>query len=110
MKDKSSKLVIVESPAKAKTIQRFLGEEYTVKSCYGHIRDLHEKQLSIDVENGFKPEYVIPDEKKRVVAELKKLADKAELVLLASDEDREGEAISWHLADVLEIPKEKYAE
>lgn len=107
MKDKSSKLVIVESPAKAKTIQRFLGEEYTVKSCYGHIRDLHEKQLSIDVENGFKPEYVIPDEKKRVVAELKKLADKAELVLLASDEDREGEAISWHLADVLEIPKEK---
>ena len=76
MKDKSSKLVIVESPAKAKTIQRFLGEEYTVKSCYGHIRDLHEKQLGIDVENGFKPEYAIPDEKKKIVAELKKLADK----------------------------------
>ena len=107
MKDKSSKLVIVESPAKAKTIQRFLGEEYTVKSCYGHIRDLHEKQLGIDVENGFKPEYVIPDEKKKIVAELKKLADKADMVWLASDEDREGEAISWHLADVLDIPEEK---
>ena len=103
----SSNLVIVESPAKAKTIQRFLGEGFTVKPSYGHIRDLQEKQLSIDVDNGFRPEYVIPDDKKRVVAELRKLADRADVVWLASDEDREGEAISWHLADVLEIPQEK---
>jgi len=103
----SSNLVIVESPAKAKTIQRFLGEGFTVKPSYGHIRDLQEKQLSIDIDHGFKPEYVIPEDKKRVVSELKKLADRADVVWLASDEDREGEAISWHLADVLEIPQEK---
>ena len=100
-------LVIVESPAKAKTIQRFLGDGFTVKSSFGHIRDLKQKALSIDLEHGFAPEYVVPDDKKRVVAELKKLSDKADLVWLASDEDREGEAISWHLADVLGIPKEK---
>ena len=103
----SSNLVIVESPAKAKTIQRFLGEGFTVKPSFGHIRDLQEKQLSIDVNDGFKPEYVIPEDKKRVVAELKRLADRADVVWLASDEDREGEAISWHLADTLEIPQGK---
>ena len=103
----SSNLVIVESPAKAKTIQRFLGEGFTVKPSFGHIRDLQEKQLSIDVNNGFKPEYVIPEDKKRVVAELKKLADRSDVVWLASDEDREGEAISWHLADTLGIPQDK---
>ena len=100
-------LVIVESPAKAKTIQRFLGDGFTVKPSFGHIRDLKEKTLSIDLNNGFAPEYVIPDDKKRVVAELSRLAANADVVWLASDEDREGEAISWHLTDALGIPKEK---
>ena len=103
----SENLVIVESPAKARTIQRFLGDGYVVKPSFGHIRDLQEKQLSIDVEHGFKPEYVIPDDKKKVIADLKKLSDKAETVWLASDEDREGEAISWHLVDTLGLPPEK---
>ena len=103
----SDNLVIVESPAKAKTIQRFLGDDYTVKPSYGHIRDLREKQLGIDVEHGFKPEYVIPEDKKKVVADLKKLAGKVSTVWLASDEDREGEAISWHLADTLGLEKSK---
>ena len=104
---KGNNLVIVESPAKAKTIQRFLGENFTVKPSFGHIRDLKEKTLSIDLDHGFAPEYVVPDDKKRVVADLKRLADKADTVWLASDEDREGEAISWHLTDALEIPKDK---
>ena len=104
---KGNNLVIVESPAKAKTIQRFLGENFTVKPSFGHIRDLKEKTLSIDLDHGFTPEYVVPDDKKRVVADLKRLADKADTVWLASDEDREGEAISWHLTDALEIPKDK---
>ena len=103
----SNNLVIVESPAKAKTIQRFLGDGFTVKPSFGHIRDLKEKTLSIDTADGFTPQYVVPDDKKKVVADLKKLADKADIVWLASDEDREGEAISWHLADELGIPKEK---
>ena len=94
-------LVIVESPAKARTIQKFLGEGFTVKSSFGHIRDLQEKSLSIDIASGFTPEYVIPDDKKKVVADLKKAASKAQTVWLASDEDREGEAISWHLAETL---------
>lgn len=94
-------LVIVESPAKAHTIQNFLGKDFTVKSSFGHIRDLQEKTLSVDVENGFKPEYVVPDKKKKVVTELKKLASESKAVWLASDEDREGEAISWHLAQTL---------
>ncbi len=94
-------LVIVESPAKAVTIQKFLGKGYTVKPSFGHIRDLQDKKLGVDVKNGFAPEYIIPADKKKVVAELKKLADKAEAVWLASDEDREGEAISWHLSQVL---------
>ena len=98
-------LVIVESPAKAKTIQKFLGKEYVVKSSFGHIRDLSEKKLSVDIAGGFRPEYEIPDNKKKVVAELKKAADAAQTVWLASDEDREGEAISWHLVEALGLEK-----
>ena len=99
-------LVIVESPAKAGTIQKFLGKDYIVKSSFGHIRDLQDKSLSIDVEHGFKPEYEIPSDKKKVVAELKKAAKNAKTVWLASDEDREGEAISWHLYETLGLKKE----
>lgn len=104
--DMEGNLVIVESPAKARTIQKFLGKDFVVKSSMGHIRDLHDNSLSIDVEHGFKPEYVVPDDKKKVVAELKKAAKDAATVWLASDEDREGEAISWHLYDTLGLKKE----
>ena len=100
-------LVIVESPAKAGTIQKFLGDDFVVKSSFGHIRDLNESELSIDVKNGFKPEYVIPADKKKLVTDLKKAAKEAEVVWLASDEDREGEAISWHLFETLELQQEK---
>ena len=100
-------LVIVESPAKAKTIQKYLGDGFVVKSSFGHIRDLQEKSLSIDIPGGFKPEYVVPSEKKRVVSELKKLADGASVIWLASDEDREGEAISWHLTETLGLNPDK---
>ena len=99
-------LVIVESPAKAKTIEKFLGKDYKVLSSYGHIRDLKKKKFSIDVQHDFTPEYEIPAEKKKLVAELKKEADKADTVWLASDEDREGEAISWHLYEVLGLKPE----
>ena len=99
-------LVIVESPAKAGTIQKFLGENFIVKSSFGHIRDLNDSELSIDVNKGFKPEYVIPADKKKVVADLKKAAKEAETVWLASDEDREGEAISWHLFETLGLKEE----
>ncbi len=99
-------LVIVESPAKAGTIQKFLGNGYTVKSSFGHIRDLQDNGLSIDIEDGFKPEYVIPSDKKKVVADLRKEAKAADMVWLASDEDREGEAISWHLFETLGLNKE----
>ena len=99
-------LVIVESPAKAGTIQKFLGEDFIVKSSFGHIRDLHDSDLSIDVEAGFKPEYVIPADKKKVVADLRKAAKEASTVWLASDEDREGEAISWHLFETLELKED----
>ena len=99
-------LVIVESPAKAGTIQKFLGKDFVVKSSFGHIRDLQENGLSIDIKDGFKPEYVIPADKKKVVAELKKSARESETVWLASDEDREGEAISWHLFETLDLRKE----
>ena len=102
-----SNLVIVESPAKAKTIQKFLGGDFVVKPSYGHIRDLDEKKLSIEVDNGFQPDYVIPSEKKKVVSELKAAAKKADTVWLASDEDREGEAISWHLAQTLDLDPAK---
>jgi len=100
-------LVIVESPEKAKTIQRFLGGDFLVKASVGHIRDLEEHSLSVDVQNGFAPTYVIPAGKQKVVHELKKLADSAPVVWLASDEDREGEAISWHLRETLGIAPEK---
>ena len=99
-------LVIVESPAKAKTIEKFLGKEYKVMSSYGHIRDLRKKNFSIDVENNFEPIYEIPDDKKELVATLKKMASEAQMVWLASDEDREGEAISWHLYEVLGLNPE----
>jgi DNA topoisomerase-1 len=96
-------LVIVESPAKAKTIEKYLGKDFTVKSCFGHIRDLPKDDEAIDIEKGYIPKYVVAADKKKVVAELKKLAKTAEIVWLASDEDREGEAISWHLAEVLNL-------
>lgn len=100
-------LVIVESPAKARTITGFLGKDYIVKSCFGHIRDLAKGNEAVDIENGFKPTYVIPDDKKKIVAELKRLSKSAETVLLASDEDREGEAISWHLTKALNLSDSK---
>ena len=100
-------LVIVESPAKAKTIEKFLGNGYKVLSSYGHIRDLKEKSFSIDVKNHFAPIYEIPGDKAKLVSDLKKEADKADMVWLASDEDREGEAISWHLYEVLQLEPEK---
>ncbi len=100
-------LVIVESPAKAKTIEKFLGKEYKVMSSYGHIRDLKKKDLGIDLENGYTPIYEVPSDKKKVVDELKKAAKEADMVWLASDEDREGEAISWHLYETLKLDKKK---
>ena len=100
-------LVIVESPGKIKKLQEYLGDDYIVKASIGHIRDLDENGLSIDLENGFAPKYVIPAEKKKVVADLKKEAEKASLVWLASDADREGEAISWHLYETLGLNAEK---
>lgn len=100
-------LVIVESPAKAKTIEKFLGKDYVVKSSFGHIRDLSKKNLGIDVEKGFKPEYIINEDKKKVVDELKKDSATAKNIWLASDEDREGEAIAWHLSEVLNLDKKK---
>ncbi|UBM62393.1 type I DNA topoisomerase [Candidatus Sulfidibacterium hydrothermale] len=100
-------LVIVESPAKAKTIEGFLGKDYTVKSSLGHVMDLDSKKLSVDVEHDFEPQYQISPDKKKLVSELKKMAKSAETVWLASDEDREGEAISWHLIKALKLDEEK---
>ena len=100
-------LVIVESPAKAKTIEKFLGKDFHVMSSYGHIRDLQKKDFGINIEDGFTPVYEVPADKKKVVSELKSAAKKAEIVWLASDEDREGEAISWHLYDVLNLEEDK---
>jgi len=94
-------LLIVESPAKAKTIEKILGEDFEVKSCYGHIRDLEKSEMGIDLNNRFEPRYIVPEEKQKVVKELKGIAKKSGEVWLASDEDREGESISWHLAEVL---------
>ncbi len=99
-------LVIVESPSKAKTIGKFLGPDYTVMSSYGHIRDLRKHKFSIDVDHGFEPEYEIPDDKKALVSDLRKAAKEAQMVWLASDEDREGEAIAWHLYEVLKLKPE----
>lgn len=100
-------LVIVESPAKAKTIEKFLGKDFTVKSSFGHIRDLNKKDISIDIENNFEPIYMVPEDKAKVVSELLKDAKKAEIVWLASDEDREGEAIAWHLKEALNLEDNK---
>jgi DNA topoisomerase-1 len=100
-------LVIVESPAKAKTIEKFLGSEYQVESSYGHIADLPSKEIGVDVLNGFKPKYEVSADKKALVTKLKGLAKTADMVWLASDEDREGEAISWHLAEELKLDKNK---
>src|SRR5215211_2444448 len=94
-------LLIVESPAKAKTIEKILGPDFEVRSCFGHIRDLERNDMGIDVKNHFKPRYIVPDEKQKVVKDLKQLAKKSDEVWLATDEDREGEAISWHLCEVL---------
>lgn len=100
-------LVIVESPAKAKTIEKFLGKDFKVESSYGHISDLPSKELGVDVDGDFKPKYEVSQDKKAVVKKLKDLAKKAEMVWLASDEDREGEAIAWHLAETLKLEKDK---
>jgi DNA topoisomerase-1 len=100
-------LVIVESPAKAKTIEKFLGSDYQVESSYGHIADLPSKEIGVDVENGFKPKYEVSVDKKVLVSKLKTLAKNADMVWLASDEDREGEAISWHLSEELKLDKSK---
>ncbi|RAJ08097.1 type I DNA topoisomerase [Arenibacter echinorum] len=100
-------LVIVESPAKAKTIEKFLGKDYKVESSFGHIADLPSKELGVDVDNNFAPKYIVDKDKKALVKKLKDLADKADTIWLASDEDREGEAISWHLAEELKLDKNK---
>ncbi len=106
-KQMAKNLVIVESPAKAKTIEKFLGADYQVESSYGHIADLPSKEIGVDVENGFKPKYEVSADKKALVTKLKGLAKKADMVWLASDEDREGEAISWHLSEELNLDKNK---
>ena len=103
VKPRSGKLVIVESPAKAKTVGRFLGKGYTVRASVGHVRDLLRSELSVDVEDGFKPKYRVPNEKRAVVKELKALAKEVEQIYLATDPDREGEAIAWHLMEAAEI-------
>lgn len=103
----SKDLVIVESPAKAKTIQKFIGNEYEVVSSKGHVRDLPTKELGIDIEKNFTPKYEILDEKKKLIADIKKMANQAEIVYLATDDDREGEAISWHIVESAKIPLEK---
>jgi DNA topoisomerase-1 len=100
------KLVIVESPAKAKTIGRYLGRGYTVKSSVGHVRDLLRSRLSVDVDNGFAPEYRVPNDKRAVVKELKAAAAKAKEIFLATDPDREGEAIAWHVLESAEMDPE----
>ncbi|MCG6959413.1 type I DNA topoisomerase [bacterium BMS3Abin03] len=103
----SKNVVIVESPAKANTIEKFLGKDFLVTSSYGHIRDLEKKNMGIDIKDNFSPRYIVPENKKSVVTELKKLTKKAETVWLATDEDREGEAISWHLKEALKLSDEK---
>lgn len=103
----ASNLVIVESPAKAKTIQKYLGSEFSVMSSYGHIRDLCDKGMAIDIENNFTPEYCVSKDKASLVKDLKKAAKAADKVWLASDEDREGEAIAWHLYESLELTDDR---
>jgi DNA topoisomerase-1 len=103
----SKNLVIVESPAKAKTIEGFLGKDFTVKSSFGHVRDLVKKGYGVDIDKNFNPTYEVQPDKEKIIDELKKLSKKADTVWLASDEDREGEAISWHLYETLELDKKK---
>ena len=103
----SKNLVIVESPAKAKTIEGYLGKDFKVSSSMGHIRDLPKGSGAIDVENNYEPTYEVSPDKKDIIQKLKKLAEEAEMVYLASDEDREGEAISWHLKEVLDLSDKK---
>ncbi|MFN3699799.1 MAG: toprim domain-containing protein, partial [Dictyoglomus sp.] len=103
------KLIIVESPAKAKTIEKILGKNFKVLASYGHIRDLPEKELGVDVENNFKPKYVLIPSRKKILDTLKELSEKAEKLYLATDPDREGEAIAWHLVEVLKLPKNKFS-
>ncbi len=102
----SKNLVIVESPAKAKTIEKYLGKDYVVESSFGHIADLPSKELGVNVDGDFKPNYIVSTDKKAVVKKLKSLAKKADTVWLASDEDREGEAIAWHLFEQLKLKEE----
>ena len=101
-------LIIVESPAKAKTIEKFLGKDYLVKSSMGHIRDLAKKDFGIDMKNNFAPKYIVPEDKKKIVSELKTHVKQSKIVWLASDEDREGEAIAWHLTEVLKLDDKNY--
>ena len=103
----ANKLVIVESPSKAKTIGKYLGAEYTVKASMGHLRDLPKSTMGVDIEKGFQPEYIPLESKAELIAELRKAAGKAEAVYLATDPDREGEAISWHLKELLQLPEDK---
>ena len=103
----SKNLVIVESPAKAKTIEKFLGKEFKVASSFGHISDLPSNELGVSIDNNFSPKYIVSDDKKKIVSELKSLVKKSDQVWLASDEDREGEAIAWHLFRTLELDKDK---
>ena len=103
----ANKLVIVESPSKAKTIGKYLGTEYTVKASMGHLRDLPKSTMGVDIEKGFQPEYIPLESKAELIAELRKAAGKAEAVYLATDPDREGEAISWHLKELLQLPEDK---
>ena len=105
--DKASKLVIVESPSKAKTIGKYLGAEYTVKASMGHLRDLPKSTMGVDIEGGFEPEYMPMENKAEIINDLRKAANKAEKVYLATDPDREGEAISWHLKELLNLPDDK---
>src|SRR3989344_8786718 len=102
-----SSLIIVESPTKAKTISKFLGSGFLVRSSMGHVRDLPKSTMGIDIKNGFKPKYTIPAKAKPIVAELKEAAKKSDSVILATDEDREGEAIAWHLSEALGLGKNK---
>lgn len=106
-KESDTNLVIVESPAKAKTIEKFLGKNFLVKSSYGHIRDLEKKDFGVDIANNYEPQYVVSPDKQQIVKELKSLAKKSSMVWLASDEDREGEAIAWHLYEELGLTPEK---
>ena len=102
-----SKLVIVESPTKAKTIKGFLGKDYVIESSYGHVRDLPKSKLGVDVDNNFEPTYAVPAKATKQVTKLKNLAKKADMIYYATDEDREGEAISWHLQQLLRINDKK---